>query len=117
VSLQGSKRLSNSKAAGCSAAERLLLHPKQQRAASTQAYCTHIYFNQVQLFERQPWCQFVLWTLQGTKIETILTLKKNACRMLAKFHNFAILPDLSLPRYSNNQAICELFLPENSFYL
>ena len=34
--------------------------------------CTHIYFNQVQLFERQPWCQFVLWTLQGTKIETIL---------------------------------------------
>jgi hypothetical protein len=64
----------------------------------------------------KQWCHFVLWRPHGLSIQTINTdpdFWTSCVHKVVNFYQWAVLPELPLPRYSASQPIFEPFLPSN----
>lgn len=76
----------------------------------------HDYYYQVQgnlAITKRQWCDFVVWTPQGTSMERINADKdfwEATKQKLVHFYKEAVLPELALPRIPNGQSIREPFL-------
>ena len=80
----------------------------------------HEYYFQVQgnmAITKRKWCDFVVWTPQGISVQRIAadqTFWEKHKATLLRFYKEAILPELTLPRFSTGQAIREPFLAADS---